>query len=69
MKEVYVRVCPRCGGRIHLHQPTALSKMGLFPTEYKCEKCGYVGKYFVEVSLSELEKHRKFLKKQDKIKK
>ncbi len=43
--------------------------MGLFPTEYKCEKCGYVGKYFVEVSLSELEKHRKFLKKQDKIKK
>jgi len=37
--------------------------MGFLPTEYRCEKCGYKGKYFVEVLESELKKHRKLLKK------
>lgn len=43
--------------------------MGFLPTEYRCEKCGYVGKYFVEVPMSELEKHRKLLEKKPKKKK
>ncbi|NIO23112.1 MAG: hypothetical protein GTN38_03750 [Candidatus Aenigmarchaeota archaeon] len=62
MKERYVRVCPRCGGKLNVFYRSILSKIGWFPTEYKCEKCGYRGKYFVEVLESEADKHRKLLK-------
>jgi C4-type Zn-finger protein len=59
----YVKVCPRCSGKLHVHYRSVLSKIGWFPTEYMCEKCGYKGKYFVEVLESELGKHRKLLNK------
>ena len=63
MRERYVRVCPRCGGKLRVYCPTILSKIGWFPTEYECEECGYRGKYFVEVLESEVEEHRKMLRK------
>jgi C4-type Zn-finger protein len=59
----YVKVCPRCSGRLRVHYKSVLSKIGWFPTEYVCEKCGYKGKYFVEVLESELGRHRELLKK------
>jgi ribosomal protein S27AE len=59
----YVKVCPKCSGRIRIHHSNIFSKMGFLPTTYKCEKCGYVGKYFLEVPINELEKHRKLIKK------
>jgi ribosomal protein S27AE len=62
----YVRVCPRCSGRIRIHHSNIFSKMGLLPTTYKCEKCGYVGKYFLEIPISGLERHRKLLRKHEK---
>lgn len=68
MKERYVRVCPRCGDRLNVHYRSILSKIGWFPTEYKCEKCGYRGKYFVEVLESKLKRHRELLKKKAKRK-
>jgi hypothetical protein len=37
--------------------------MGFLPTEYKCEKCGYVGKFFMEVREEELKKEKKLPKK------
>jgi ribosomal protein S27AE len=62
----YVKVCPKCSGRIRVHHPNIFSKMGFLPIEYRCEKCGYTGKYFLEVPVNELEGHRKLLKGEKK---
>jgi|GEM_PF-2126104 len=62
----HVRVCPRCSGRIRIHHANVFSRMGFLPTTYRCDKCGYVGKYFVEVPLSELEGHGKLIRKRAK---
>ncbi|MDF1539373.1 MAG: hypothetical protein P1Q69_10780 [Candidatus Thorarchaeota archaeon] len=62
MKQLTIRVCPKCGSS--KIRETASSVGGwLVPTTYYCEEegCGYSGPIYVEVEAAELDTMRKIM--------
>ncbi len=51
-----IKVCPRCGSsKLHL---SSRFDFWLFPQQYVCEKCGYVGPIVLEIKPEKQESNK-----------
>ena len=55
-KKHYVRMCPKCKSlETTTYKDGGIASTGAIPYSFECLKCGFVGRFFPEVAVDELE--------------